>query len=116
VKVVAALVVALALVPVAGAKNGVHATLTSKLPLHASMGTRLVVTFTLRDASGRPFDAMKVFVKVICPTKDASSFVFARQVRTGSYRAVATVPPGGLGTIRIGLRGSTDVYFPIRNH
>jgi hypothetical protein len=110
------LLAALALVPAAAAKNGVHATLTSPVPKHASMGTRLVVTFTLRDAAGHPFDAMKVFVKIICPEKDASSFVFATQVRTGHYRAIAIVPPGGLGTMRIGLRGSTDVYFPIARH
>lgn len=104
---------ALLLVPAAAATGGVHATLTKKLPAHASRGTKLTVTFTLRTASGRPFDGEKVFVKVICPTKDASSFVFATQVGEGRYRAVATVPPGGLGVVRIGRRGSTDVYFPI---
>jgi hypothetical protein len=118
----AALLAALAFVPVAAAKDGVHATLTTPLPKHASMGTKLAVSFTLRDAAGHPFDAMKIFVKIICPTKDASSFVFARQLSTGHYRAVAIVPPGGLGTVRIGIRGwntagkTADVYFPIRNH
>ena len=113
---------ALLLVPAAAAKNGVHATLTRALPAHASQGTKLTVTFTLRDASGHPFNAQKVFVKIICPEKDASSFVFAANVHSGSYRAVATVPPGGLGTVRIGLRGwntvgaTADVYFPITKH
>jgi hypothetical protein len=113
VKLAAVALAALVLVPAAAAKDGVHATLTSKLPAFALRGTKLTVTFTLRTASGRPFDAEKVFVKIICPTKDASSFVFAANVHSGSYRAVATVPPGGIGTVRIGLRGSTDVYFPV---
>jgi len=118
---VAALIVALALVPAAAAKDGVHATLTSKLPAHASTGTRVVVTFTLRDADGRPFNAQKVFVKIVCPEKTDSSFAFAANVHDGGYRAVATVPPGGLGTVRIGLRGwntvghTADVNFPVRH-
>ena len=121
-RITAVLLATLVLAPAAAAKDGVHATLTGKLPAYASEGTRLTVTFTLRDASGHPFNARKVFVKIICPEKDASSFVFAAGVHSGSYRAVATVPPGGLGTVRIGLRGwntaggTADVYFPITTH
>ncbi|HXR10782.1 MAG TPA: hypothetical protein VN770_00680 [Gaiellaceae bacterium] len=113
-----AFAVALVAVPAAGAKDGVRATLTSPLPKHAAMGTKLVVTFTLRDADGHPFNAERVFVKIICPTKDASTIAFASRAAhvDGRYRVVATVPSGGLGTIRIGLRGSTDIYFPIKNH
>jgi len=118
VKTAAALLAALVLVPAAAAKDGVYATLTKPLPAHASMGTRIVVAFTLRDAAGHPFNAERVFVKIICPTKDASSLAFASLGghATGRYRVVATVPAGGLGTVRIGLRGSSDVYFPIRRH
>jgi hypothetical protein len=89
----------------------VHATLLKPLPAHASAGTKIVVTFALRDTAGHPVDAKRVFVKVICPTKDASSVAYANDVGNGRYRVVATVPPGGLGRVRIG-RGS--VYFPIR--
>ena len=115
-KLAAALLAALVLAPAAGAKDGVHATLTNALPAYASVGTKIVVAFTLRDAAGHPFNAEKVFVKVICPTKDAWSIAFASRSAhpTGQYRVVATVPPGGFGTIRIGLRGSTDIYFPIQ--
>ena len=122
-KLAAALLAALVLAPAAGAKDGVYATLTNPLPAHASTGTKIVVSFTLRDAAGHPFNAQQVFVKVICPTKDAWSIAFASGTAhpTGRYRVVATVPPGGLGTIRIGLRGwnttgkTADVYFPIKN-
>jgi hypothetical protein len=116
VKLGAALLAALVLAPLAGAATGVHATLTSTLPEHASMGSRIVVTFTLRDAAEHPFDAQKVFVKITCPQKTDSSFVYAARVGAGRYRAIAYVPPGGLGTVRIGARSSTDVYFPIRDH
>src|SRR5579864_3667846 len=123
-KLVAALLAALVLAPVAGAKDGVHATLTTPLPAYAAAGTKLMVTFVLRDATGHPFNAEHVFVKVICPTKDATSIAFASRMAhpTGRYRIVATMPTGGLGTIRIGLRGwnttgnTADVYFPITKH
>ena len=114
-RLAAALIAALVLAPAAGAKEGIHATLTKPLPAHASMGTKLVVTFTLRDRAGHPFNAQRVFVEISCPEKTDSSLAFATNVRTGRYRAVATVPPGGLGAVRIGLRGTTDVYFPITN-
>src|SRR5438105_810274 len=83
------------IVPPAAAKDGVHATLTTKRPTHASQGTKLIVTFTLHDRSGHPFNASGVFVKVICPTKDASSIAFATSGAHpgGRYRVVATVPP-----------------------
>jgi hypothetical protein len=116
VKLGAALLAALVLAPLAGATTGAHATLTSAIPEHAAMGSKIVVTFTLQDAGGHPFDARKVFVKITCPEKTDSSFVYAARVGAGRYRAVAYVPPGGFGTIRIGARGSTDVYFPIANH
>jgi hypothetical protein len=90
--------------------HGVHATLTKPLPQYAGAGTKLVVAFTLRDAAGRPFDASHVFVKVICPEKTDSSLAYARDLGRGRYRAVAIVPPGGLGRVRVGLRGA---YFPI---
>lgn len=123
-KLAAALLAALVLAPAAGAKDGVRATLSRPLPAYASAGTKLVVAFTLRDAAGHPFNAERVFVKVICPTKDAWTFAFASRSAhpTGRYSVVATMPPGGLGTIRIGLRGwnttgkTADVYFPIESH
>jgi hypothetical protein len=108
----------LALVQPAATKDGVRATLTSAIPSHASAGMHIVVAFTLRDPDGRPFNAERVFVKLICPTRDASSIAFASlgSHADGRYRVVAIAPAGGLGSIRIGLRGSTDVYFPITNN
>jgi len=116
--VVIVLAAAVAFVTAADAKNGVRATLTSTVPRAAPAGAKIVVTFVLRDRSGHPFNAERVFVKLICPTKDASSIAFASNGghANGRYRVVAVVPPGGLGSLRIGLRGSSDVYFPITNN
>ena len=107
-----------ALVPAAGAKNGVRATLTSTVPRTAPAGTKIVVTFVLRDRAGHPFGAERIFVRLICPEKDVTSIAFASNAShaDGRYRVVAVVPAGGLGAIRIGLRGSSDVYFPITNN
>ena len=116
--VVVLVLAAAALAQAAGAKNGVRATLTSSVPRAATPGTKIVVTFVLRDRAGHPFGAERVFVKLICPEKDRSSLAFAPNGShaDGRYRVVAVVPAGGLGTMRIGLRGSSDVYFPITNN
>ena len=115
-RLAAALVAALVLVSAAAAKDGVLATITSRVPMQATVGTKFVVAFTLKDAQGHPFNAEHVFVKVICPERDVTTIAFASRAAhpTGRYRVVATVPAGGIGTVRIGLRGSSDVYFPVR--
>ena len=107
-----------AVVQPAAAKDGVRATLTGTIPKSAAPGTPIVVSFTLRDRTGHPFNAERVFVTLICPTRDASSTAFASNAShaDGRYRIVAIVPAGGLGNMRIGLRGSTDVFFPITNN
>ena len=95
-----------------------RATLTRPIPRHALVDTQVRVAFTLRDASGRPVDARRVFVRLICPTRDASSIAFASSTShpNGRYVVLATVPPGGLGYLQIGVRGSTDVRVPITNN
>ena len=114
----AILAAGVAAVQPAAAKDGVRATLSGTIPKDAVPGTRIVVSFTLRDGAGRPFNAARVFVTLICPTRDASSTAFASHSShaDGRYRVVTTVPAGGLGSMRIGLRGSKDVYFPITNN
>ena len=113
-----ALVVAGAAAQQADARTGVRATLTRPIPRHALVDTQVTVAFTLRDAGGRPVDARHVFVRLICPTRDASSLAFAssKPHPNGRYVVLATVPPGGLGYLQIGVRGSTDVRVPITNN
>ena len=113
---VAVLAACVAVVQPAAAKNGVRATITGTIPKNAAPGTQVVVAFTLRDQAGRPVDDARVFVTLICPTRDASTTAFASATahKDGRYRVVTAVPAGGLGSMRIGRRGSKAVYFPIR--
>ena len=102
-RVAAALLAAAVIAPVALAKGPVFATLTKALPAHAAHGDRVVVAFKLRDEQGRPVVTGPVYVKLICPTRDASTRTLAYAHMDGSYRVTAVVPPGGLGTIQIGM-------------
>jgi hypothetical protein len=56
-----------------------------------------------------------MFVQFLTKTGAATEPAFGRDIETGRYVATATVPPGGIGGIRPGLRGTTDIYFPIEN-
>jgi hypothetical protein len=128
---VAALVVAaLATAVAAPAKEGVKATLTSTIPLDASAGTRLRVTWTLRgvDDNGRPypFGANGVLVRLVSASGADSTTGYAPSgdYANGKYAATVVVPDGGIGDVRIGLRSFTsgangyhqsDMIFPIAN-
>jgi hypothetical protein len=43
------------------------------------------------------------YVKVICPRRDAWTRTLAYVRRDGTYGAVAVVPPGGFGSLHIGM-------------
>jgi hypothetical protein len=100
----------------AGTRPGVAATLTSKVPFGSPVGSRFAVTWTLKRSGGAPYDAKGIFVRVVCPEGDVVTTAAAHEVGTasGSYRAVATVPAGGIGTISIGS-GRPPTYFAITN-
>jgi nitrogen fixation protein FixH len=96
----------------ASAGGRVRATLTRTIPSNKSSGEHVVVTWRLRDSSGHPVSVERVFVKITCPTGDASTTTFASPRADGTYRVSAIVPPGGIGTIAIG-KNSTS--FPLTN-
>jgi len=99
----AVLVLAAIVTPAALAKGRVFATFTKPLPANAAHGDRVVVAFTLRDEQGRPVVTGPVYVKLICPTRDAFTRALAYAHTDGSYRVTAVVPPGGLGSVQIGM-------------
>jgi hypothetical protein len=116
-----ALVVAL---PAAG-KEGVQATLTTRVPLGATAGTTVRVAWTLsyRDASGdrHPFGGEGIFLRL--GGTSAATTAFAHGV-SGGYAATVRVPAGGIRSIQIGIRGwssgpngthRADELFPITN-
>jgi hypothetical protein len=122
----AALVAAL---PAAG-KEGVKATLTTSVPLDARPGAHLRVARTLAsvDERGRrhAFSANGVFVRLLSASgaRAETGFAPSGDYTSGEYTATVVVPNGGIGDVRIGLRGFTsgatgthnaDVLFPIVN-
>jgi hypothetical protein len=115
----------LAVVPVA-AKDGVHATLTTKVPLAAKPGTRLQIGWRLgyvEDRERRPFGASGVFVRLRSASGAPAETAYAAE-DSGNFSASVAVPHGGIADVEIGLRGYTsgsagagrsDLLFPITN-
>lgn len=106
----------------AAAKEGVRATLTTRLDLKAAPGTSVRVAGTLADREGHPFGGSGLYVRLLGREGGASS---ARATSTaGGFTAVVPVPKDGIGGIRIGLPGQAcgptgcqraDLFFPIVN-
>jgi hypothetical protein len=123
-----ALVAGLSLLLVAApthGKAGVQARLSATVPLDVPPGEKLTVRWTLgyRDEQRRwrpGFDACGVFVRLTSasgarPTVGFDSGGACRAHPGGNYAATVKVPEGGVGGIKIGLRGTTDVFFPLEN-
>jgi hypothetical protein len=110
------------------ARNWVHATLTSPVPIHAQAGTRIRLTWTLSapDQPGRnqPFDATYIFARLLGSHGAAIQTARAHGSH-GRYNATLTVPKGGIHRIQIGIMGWSDGphgrhpapnLFPISNN
>lgn len=107
--VAASLLVAAAAAPPAPAKGDVRATLTTVPPTDAEPGSTVTVAWTLQSVHAgvrEPFGAGGVFVQLRSATGAAATIADATG-RGGAFRARATVPEGGIGGLRIGLRGWT---------
>jgi hypothetical protein len=113
-----------------GAKEGVNATLTTRIPLDAPAGTHLKVAWTLFsvDEKGQrePFGANGVFVRLLSASGARAEQGVAPigAYSTGEYSATVVVPEGGIGDVKIGLMGwqsdatgarRSDAIFPITN-
>ncbi|HEV8687053.1 MAG TPA: hypothetical protein VGQ84_07235 [Gaiellaceae bacterium] len=112
---------ALALAVAASPKEGARARLTTEVPLGAATGTsvRVAWTVTVPDGNGprRPFNAIGMFVRLLSRTgADPTTGVATPTAHEdGRYDARVVVPAGGIGGIRAGLRGSTEIFFPVEN-
>jgi hypothetical protein len=109
----------------AAAKDGVQATLTTKVPLDAEPGTKLEIGWRLayvEHGKPHPFGASGVFVRLGSASGAAGHTGFA-DGDNGRFTATVTVPEDGIGDVQIGLRGFTsgvrsgrsDLLFPITN-
>jgi hypothetical protein len=109
---------ALAMAAVAPSKEGARAHLRSAIPLDAAPGTKLLVVWTvdIPDDKGRrvPFGASQMFVRLLSANGRGPTTAFTNTV-AGRNTAEIAVPSGGIGGIRIGLRGTTDIFFPLMN-
>jgi hypothetical protein len=116
-------VAALAQATPASTKEGARARLASELPLGAPPARTVRVAWTVDVPDGRagrrPFGACGMFVRLLSRTGAPSTHAFAGGRRCGAddgrYAAAARVPAGGIGGVRFGLRGTTDIYFPLEN-
>ena len=104
------------------------ATLTTRVPVVASAGTTVRVSWTLsyRDEHGQrhPFGGEGIFVRLLSRSYAPAQTALARGT-TGGYVATVRVPKGGMRGIQIGIRGwssgpngthRADWLFPITNN
>lgn len=116
-----AALVALAVTALAPAKEGARATLTTRVPLAAAPGTTIrvgwIVNVPDRHGVARPFNAIGMFIRLLSRTSVPATTGFASATGhpDGRYVATVEVPQGGIGGIRLGLRGTTDAFFPLTN-
>jgi hypothetical protein len=115
----AALVLVLVvLVPSAGAKEGVWAELVTLPPAAALPGEQIQVSWTLQfldNGVRKPFGAGGVFIKLLDAAHGAPTTAVSQR-SDGFFEAMVRVPAGGIGGLQIGIHGTTDVYFPVRNN
>lgn len=110
--------IALAAAGSASTKEGARSDLTTRLPVGAAPGTLVRVGWIVSAPDGqgnmRPFGATGMFVRLLSRTGAPATTGFASQ-SAGRYSAEVRVPRGGIGGVRTGLRGTTDIYFPVVN-
>ena len=119
-----ATVALVAALPAAG-KEGVRATLLTRIPLDAPAGTRLEVAWRLiyfDHGRRRAFGAGGVFIRLRSAAGRSTVTEFA--TGEGVYRTNLVMPKGGIEDVEIGLQGWTngpngtresDLLFPITN-
>jgi hypothetical protein len=115
--VTAVLLAALVLAPGGSSKEGARARLLTPLPLAAKPGSTIQVRWAVDVPDGQggrqPFGAGGMFVRLLSRTGAPSTFGFADG--SGRFQTTLRVPSGGIGGVRVGLRGSSDVLFPLVN-
>jgi hypothetical protein len=117
---VLAAAVGLTTATLAPAKEGAQARLTTALTLAAKPDTTMRVAWTVEFPDGdhrRPFNAFGMFVRLLSRTGAPAKTALASGAAhpDGRYAAEVSVPEGGIGGIRMGLRGTTDIFFPLEN-
>ena len=114
----ACLVAAMIAAPGALAKEGVVAFLERPVPSDAPPGEKVELVWRLayprEDGGWRPFSALGVFVQLLGSTGQTATEAVAAESPLGRFVAEVEIPAGGVDEIRIGLRGTTDLFFAVR--
>jgi hypothetical protein len=124
--VTAALLAALVLAPRGSGKEDARARLLASLPLAAKPGSTIEVRWAVDVPDGqggrRPFGAGGMFVRLLSRTGAPSTLGLADG--GGRFQTTLRVPAGGIGGVRVGLRGTrcdtsgcraSDALFPLMN-
>jgi len=117
---------ALVLAPGGSSKEGARARLLTPLPLAAKPGSTIQVRWAVDVPDGhggrRPFGAGGMFVRLLSKTGSPSTIGLADG--GGRFQTTLRVPSGGIGGVRVGLRGTScdasgcrarDALFPLVN-
>ena len=96
------------------AKTSVWATITSGLPTTAPPASRIRITWRLADRQGHPFGAGGVFVRLISAEGSTTAVAPGHRYANGRYAAIARVPARGVEAVQVGIRGTSEVLFPLR--
>lgn len=118
--------VALAAALPAAGKDGVKATLVTRISVNAVAGTRLEVAWTLAyvDEHGRRPPSVAAASSRLLSASGAPSEVALAHGKPGRYATTVRVPKAGIPAIQIGIRGwssgatgtrRADRPFPITN-
>jgi len=124
--VAAVALAALVLAPGASSKEQARARLLTPLPFAAKPGSTIQVRWAVDVPDGqggrRPFGASGMFVRLLSRTGAPSTIGFADG--GGRFQTTLRVPAGGIGGVRVGLRGTrcdasgcgpSDAVFPLVN-
>lgn len=124
--VIAVTLAALVLAPGGSSKEDARARLLTPLPLAAKPGSTIQVRWAVDVPDGQggrePFGAGGMFVRLLSKTGAPSTIGLADG--GGRFQTMLRVPSGGIGGVRVGLRGTScgisgcrasDVLFPLVN-
>ena len=104
-----------------GSKQDLQARLTARLPLGARPASTVRVEWRFVTADGaranQPRNERPMFVRLLSRTGGSPTVGRVRVVtqHAGLYEAKVRVPAGGIGGIRIGVRGRSETLFRIQN-
>jgi hypothetical protein len=97
------------------AKEGMEARLDAPIARDTPPGTELLVGMTVTYAEGsevHPVEGSPIYLRLTGPGGD-SSVNLGRQGKSGHYTMRITVPAGGIASVEVGIRGTSDLAITV---